>query len=694
MIYLFCINIVRYYTMNGKYKFLSLVLCLSLILTSLVLSPVSEASAAEKRLPETSHPYEPELDDEGEPYKYEGPDADKVKALRITFSEDTETEEGFDVIGLYGSKGQLVGQYSGRELAGKSVITPGASFYISLTSDSANEAYGYRIVSVEPLFPVTYSFNTNGGTPVEDIADAILEKSPRTSLSGRFFAGWYDNKALAGQQISFPYRSDRNITLYASWSDVPSTNIADFDYEVTNNTVQITEYHGNDTVVYIPEQAQGLPVTQISSSVFANTKVESIVIGAGITEIDSYAFNGCRTLKSITVDPDNAKFTSKDGILFSKDMKTILRMPCGFSGTYVMPETVTAIGSNAFTGCNTLTGITFSKKITSIPAKAFYYCAGLTKFTVPQSVTSIGESAFYACSKLADITLHDGISSIGEKAFTNTAFFNDIDNWENGALYIGNYLIVTSAPNTPSSYIVKDGTVGIAAYAFNNNTALGSISLPESLRFIDSYSFMGCSSLTDVTMAEGLTKIGDYAFSKCTSLKSVIIPDTVTTVGKMGVFDGCTALTSATLGKGIKSTGFNMFNGCTSLKTVVLTYGTTTIYSNTFPKCRSLGEIIFRGSEEQWKSLSVKSGNEFFTAAHVTIDRSYIWSKADINHDGKKNAVDGYYLKLLILGSKIPDEGERYCADINSDGKINAVDGFYTAQIILGNTSFITSSER
>ena len=63
-------------------------------------------------------------------------------------------------------------------------------------------------------------------------------------------------------------------------------------------------------------------------------------------------------------------------------------------------NTVTNIGSSAFSSCNSLTSVTIPNSVTSIGSSAFQICSGLTSVTIPNSVTSIGEYAFYNCTNL------------------------------------------------------------------------------------------------------------------------------------------------------------------------------------------------------------------------------------------------------------------------------------------------------
>ena len=69
-----------------------------------------------------------------------------------------------------------------------------------------------------------------------------------------------------------------------------------------------------------------------------------------------------------------------------------------------IPNSVTSIGSYAFSYCNGLTEVTIPNSVTSIGSYAFSYCSGLTEVTIPNSVTSIGDSAFKGCTSIASVT--------------------------------------------------------------------------------------------------------------------------------------------------------------------------------------------------------------------------------------------------------------------------------------------------
>ncbi len=136
-----------------------------------------------------------------------------------------------------------------------------------------------------------------------------------------------------------------------------------------------------------------------------------IIIGRG-------AFSYCSGLTTINVSNDNPNYIAKDGVLFNKQLTTLIQYPAGKQGAYAIPNSVTSIGKSAFSDCRSLTSVTIPNSVTSIGEWAFSDCSSLTSIEIPDSVTSIESFAFNKCSSLTSVTIPNSITSIGEWAFS------------------------------------------------------------------------------------------------------------------------------------------------------------------------------------------------------------------------------------------------------------------------------------
>ncbi len=131
--------------------------------------------------------------------------------------------------------------------------------------------------------------------------------------------------------------------------------------------------------------------------------LESIAFPSTLTSIGRYVFFYCQSLKNIDVALSNTAFTTFDGVLFTKDMKTIVCYPGAHSEEYSLPSHTSKIGNGAFATCSSLKTVTLHDGVTSIGDYGFFNNTSLETITVPSSVSSIGASAFADCTALTAI---------------------------------------------------------------------------------------------------------------------------------------------------------------------------------------------------------------------------------------------------------------------------------------------------
>lgn len=180
------------------------------------------------------------------------------------------------------------------------------------------------------------------------------------------------------------------------------------------------------TSITIPDS-----VTHIGFGVFFGCfKMQEIFISRSVQYIGNKAFVAS-SLTEINVDKNNSYFTSENGILFNKDKTTLVCFPCRKEGTtYKIPDTVTCIGNDAFSGVS-LTKIIIPNGVTSIGEYAFDDCLDLKSIIIPEGVKTINRYTFSNCAFLVSVTLPDTITFIDERAFDQCDSIKDV--WYTGS---------------------------------------------------------------------------------------------------------------------------------------------------------------------------------------------------------------------------------------------------------------------
>ena len=164
-------------------------------------------------------------------------------------------------------------------------------------------------------------------------------------------------------------------------------------------------------------------LTTISHDAFAVcSNLTSITIPASVTTINGNPFYDCPDL-AITVDVNNNNYASESGILFNKEMNTLLAWPkAKDSVTLIIPNTaITAIGDSAFNGCTLLTSILIPPSVTTIGDLVFCDCINIMTITIPATVTSVGVIAFggWTSSQIINVDGH------ADEADADAAWYND-----------------------------------------------------------------------------------------------------------------------------------------------------------------------------------------------------------------------------------------------------------------------------
>jgi hypothetical protein len=158
---------------------------------------------------------------------------------------------------------------------------------------------------------------------------------------------------------------------------------------------------GKLTSVVIPNS-----VTTISKLAFVDCiRLASVHIGKGVADIGEGAF-GNTSLTSVTIDAENSAYLSDDNVVFNKSKSVLVFCPSSRSGSYNIPDGVTAIGSMAFAACLKLTSVSIPNSVTSINNAAFALSNKLTSVTVAwASPPSIPNNTFQDVPIATAVTL-------------------------------------------------------------------------------------------------------------------------------------------------------------------------------------------------------------------------------------------------------------------------------------------------
>ena len=244
--------------------------------------------------------------------------------------------------------------------------------------------------------------------------------------------------------------------------------------------------------------------------------ITEVILPEGLKSIGETAFEDCKNLEKIYL-PD-----SLEQIGF-----------CAFDGDekladFSIPKGIKEIGPYAFRG-TAAEEINLPEGLEKIDYDAFSYCKNITNVKIPETVTHIGDGAFFGCENLAEITLPKNLTHLGDSLLHNTAYYNNKENWQDGLLYHGTYLL-DSKSDISGNVRVKDGTTMVATRTFCFRNKISSVYLPDSVEYIGAQCFGGSDILREVRLPKNLRTIEPYAFLNCPALEKIYIPEGVTEI--------------------------------------------------------------------------------------------------------------------------------------------------------------------
>lgn len=323
-----------------------------------------------------------------------------------------------------------------------------------------------------------------------------------------------------------------------------------------------------------------------------NLVIPTVIDGYTVSEIGSFAFFGC-------------EFESVE-----------------------IPNSIRSIGDSAFVLCENVTDITLPNIITEIPDYCFFLCPSLTNINLNPNITSIGAHSFEQCESLTDIIVPTALRKIGAYAFLDTGYYYNEENWTEGALYFGNFLIAVDSETIGESFTVNaryvadyaladcdtlttvsfNRTVEIGEGAFYNCCDLTTVNLPSSLQSIGVKAFEGCTYLERITIPANTLNVGAGAFKDCTSLYYINVNSTNPYLSATGgvlfnkdkteiiCYPSALAGTTYTIPSTVKTIADEAFENCLQLNSVIIPDGMEYIGNSAFINCSSITSITLPNS--------------------------------------------------------------------------------------------------
>ncbi len=364
-----------------------------------------------------------------------------------------------------------------------------------------------------------------------------------------------------------------------------------------------------------------------------------------------------------------------------------------------LPNSVIAIGDNAFYFCSKLIALNLSASLEEIGRFAFANCNKLASVLLPASLEKIGSSAFQGCSSLTEIIIPKSVTDIDSNPFISCKGLSSLrveegnkvfDSRNNCNAIIRSESLIAGCLNTT----IPEGITAIGGNAFYG-LDIESISLPNSVITIGDNAFYFCSKLITLQLSASLEEIGRFAFANCNKLASVLLPASLEKIGS-SAFQNCSSL------KEIKSfvttpqdVNENAFYSIAEKVVLYVPIGSADIYKKKTgwksienivefdPYRFEVDGIYYKVDESNPDNVSVTSGDIKYSGS-VTIPSSvtYMDKTMTVTAIGNNAFINCIELESVLLPITITHIGKyafygcNSLTSINLPAKIRKIDEF------------------
>jgi len=316
-----------------------------------------------------------------------------------------------------------------------------------------------------------------------------------------------------------------------------------------------------------------------------------------VTGISYAAFRNCSTLTAITI-PTSMRKIYWDAFQDCSTLSTIF---------WNAIDCTTDNGSGGPFSGTPVSNLIFGSEVRSIPRCMFRGLTQLTSITIPENITTIHAYTFANCPNLKTVFWNakncvHGIDEYGESY---------------GSPFDSNYS--GEKIDSLTNIIFGNKVERIPAYLCQRQKNLKSISLPNSLKYIDWCAFEDCSGLMSLVIPDQVTTIGDGAFNGCESLENLLIGKSVDSIGSYA-FERCEKLTSVTIPNSTRYIDDYAFAYCNALKTFTISNPNTVCGPFVLQSCTALETVSGPASLFNFPAEYMGSADYLpFTISSITI---------------------------------------------------------------------------
>ena len=348
------------------------------------------------------------------------------------------------------------------------------------------------------------------------------------------------------------------------------------------------------------------------------TLLNAIVIPNSVTSIGTNAFSFCRGLTKVSI-PNSVKTIGNWAFYRCTGLTTV-----------TIGNSVTSIGNRAFYSCTSLTEVSIPNSVKTIEFRAFEGCTGLKTVTIGNSVTTIGESAFYSCTSLTEVSIPNSVTSIGSSVFEDCSGLKTVtignsvttigDGTFNGCTSLKT--VIWNARNVQDTFLSE---TWIPKPPFPDSDRLTEFVFGEEVEYIPAYLCYQLASLKKLVIGNSVTSIGNHAFFCCSGLTEVTIPNSVTSIGDYAFAD-CTGLTEITIPNAVTTIEGYAFTRCTGLKTVTIGNSVTTIEDGAFNGCTQMESVTIGEKVESIGESAFAKCNSLTAVTSKAVTPPQIWA--------------------------------------------------------------------